>query len=85
MGLTESRCPYGGFLTEIEKDGTAKSLHAPSGHCTEWADGGWSGDDLAKKLIATIPGITRIEASGIGDACRNSSERIHPTAVQYTQ
>jgi hypothetical protein len=57
MDLTESRRPYGGFLTEIEKGGTVKSLHVPSGHCIDWADGGWSGEDLPKKLIATIPGM----------------------------
>jgi hypothetical protein len=57
MDLTENRNAYGGFLTEIEKGGKSRSLHVPSGHCIEWADGGWSGDDLVRKLIATIPGM----------------------------
>jgi hypothetical protein len=59
VDLTENRKPYGGFLTERDNDGTIKSLHVPSGHCIEWADGGWSGDNLARKLIATIPGLLR--------------------------
>src|SRR5271155_5411877 len=49
MEVTESGRPYGGFLTEVEKGGTDKSLPVPSDQCTEWADGGWSGEDLPKK------------------------------------
>lgn len=59
MDLTENRVTYGGFSTELENGGIGKSLHIPSGHCVEWADGRWSGDDLARKLIATIPGMLR--------------------------
>lgn len=59
MDLTENRKPYGGFLTELEAGGKGKSLHIPSGHCVEWADGSWSGDDLARKIIATIPSMLR--------------------------
>jgi hypothetical protein len=58
MELTENRTPYGGFLTELETGGKAKSLHMPSGRCSEWADAGWSpGDNLVRTLIATIPGM----------------------------
>ncbi len=59
IDLTENRRPYGGFITEIKNDGSGGSLHVPSGRCAEWADGGWSGDDLARKVIATIPGALR--------------------------
>ncbi len=58
MAITENKQPYGEFASEIE-NGAVNLLHIPSGHCLEWTDGGWSGGDLYRKMIATIPGMLR--------------------------
>lgn len=47
---------YGSFDTDLV-DGKVTSLHAPSGKCVAWTRGDWTGEHLAEKLLATIPGV----------------------------
>jgi aconitase A len=56
MAITKSKEPYGAFATEL-REKKVKSLHVPSGDCIEWMEGSWSGEHLAEKLLATIPGM----------------------------
>jgi hypothetical protein len=55
LGLTTDGNPYGGFSTEFDS-GKATSLHVPSGQCVGWATENWFGENLYKKMIATVPG-----------------------------
>jgi hypothetical protein len=54
--VTLSKKPYGRFETEVESSGV-KSLHVPTGECTKWMSGSWSGDHLVEKMLATVPGM----------------------------
>jgi hypothetical protein len=56
MSVFRDKQSYGVFTTEHE-GGKVKLLHVPSGKCIEWTTGSWSGDHLAEKLLATIPGV----------------------------
>ena len=55
--VTLAKEPYGGFATEIASGKVTESIHIPSGKCVEWTKGSWSGQHLAEKLVATIPGM----------------------------
>jgi hypothetical protein len=56
MSVTVARKPYGSFATDLA-EGKVKSLHIPSGECAGWTVGLWSGEHLAEKKLATIPGL----------------------------
>lgn len=47
---------HGRFATELV-GGKVTSLHVPSGECVAWTRGDWTGEHLAEKLLATIPGM----------------------------
>ena len=53
--VTMAKNPYGGFFTEFEA-GLAVSLHKATGNCIEWTSTGFTLDNLAQKMLATIPG-----------------------------
>jgi len=55
IGLLNGKQPFGAFATEVER-GRAISLHTASGKCIEWFNKGWIGEDIAEKVIATVPG-----------------------------
>jgi hypothetical protein len=55
ISLRIERSPYGGFSTEFDS-GKATSLHVPSGQCVGWAAENWLGENIYKKIIATVPG-----------------------------
>jgi hypothetical protein len=55
ISLTSDRKPYGGFSTEFDS-GKAASLHLPFGQCIGWAEENWFGENVYKKIIATVPG-----------------------------
>lgn len=55
ISLTTDGNPYGSFSTEFE-NGKAASLHVPSGQCVGWAAENWFGENIYKKIIATVPG-----------------------------
>lgn len=47
--------PYGGFSTELDS-GKVTSLHVASGQCVGWAEENWLGENIHRKMIATVPG-----------------------------
>ena len=56
LAVTLAKKPYGSFTTDLVTSGV-KSLHIPSGECTKWMSGSWSGDHIYEKMLATIPGM----------------------------
>lgn len=55
ISLTADGKPYGSFSTELDS-GKATSLHIPFGQCVGWATEDWFGENIYKKIIATVPG-----------------------------
>jgi hypothetical protein len=55
LNLTKETQAYGGFRTEFDQ-GSATLLHVPFGFCRDWAAKGWTGENIAEKMIATVPG-----------------------------
>ena len=55
ISLTTDGNPYGEFSTEFDS-GKVTSLHVPSGQCIGWAAENWLGENIYKKIIATVPG-----------------------------
>ena len=53
--ITKAKNPYGGFSTEFVA-GRAVSLHKATGNCIEWTRIRFSLDNLAEKMLSTIPG-----------------------------